>query len=859
MSHALAKKIFNHAVELPANQRAAYLDEACQGDFSLRAIVESLLSFHRADTTHSGTTNQVSGHDVGPGDSLGPYRIIGILGEGGMGIVYLATQAAPVRRRVALKVLKPGMDSKAVLARFQAEQQAMALMDHSGITTVLQTGLTPAGRPWFAMEYIEGERLDVYCDRKRLDTNSRLKLFARICDAVQHAHQKGVIHRDLKPSNILVTLDDNGIAQPHIIDFGIAKATSQPLTEETLLTSHGQLVGTLAYMSPEQLNVSADFVDTRSDVYALGVILYELLSGQLPFEPGTMHEDGIDSIRKTIRDTTPPKPSTRLTSIDREEAARIAGARNTRIEDLERQLRRELEWIPLKALRKAPDERYTSPESLASDVRRYLGGEPLEAGPPSRVYRMKKILKKNKVPAATTAGFVFLLLAATAVSLSLLWSANEAKLQAQQEATRAEAVQAFVTNMLASVDPRKAGSMDKALMKLVLSDAAERVGENFQNQPQVEANIQQIIGSTYHHLGLHDQAERHLEKSVALYRGSLGDQDANTTKSIMERANLAMNRGQYDKAEAGYREVLNTRRTLLGEEHPETLETQSNLGELLRRQGYLDEAMDLVSRTLEANRRIRGNENRYTLHTIDNMGILMAMSGDYEQAEEYFIEAQDIRIQTMGEEHPETLHSMGNMATLYWSQERFDEAHAQYLRVLEIRLRVEGDEHPSTLRLQGNLAGLLQDMERYDECEQIRRKVLKTKQRVLGEAHPSTLNEYIGLGSYYLTQAQLEEAEHWFQLAWEGRRETLGDDHPDTLSAKARIGMVMRDIGRYEESQAYLEDVYAMSCQRHGKDSPDAHLILKEMVLLYDAWERPTDVQRCRELLGDSESVAIAQ
>ncbi len=323
------------------------------------------------------------------------YQILSTLGEGGCGIVYLADQKEPVKRRVALKVIKPGMDSKQVIARFEAEEQALALLDHPNISQVFSAGITEAGRPYFVMEYVKGVPITEHCDRYKLKIEDRLDLFLQVCDAIQHAHQKGIIHRDIKPSNILVSIEGD-IAILKVIDFGVAKAISQPLTEKTLFTEQGQLIGTPEYMSPEQAEMTAQGIDTRSDIYSLGVLLYELLTGVLPFDEETLRKAAIGEIQRIIRQQDPPRPSARLSDLG-EKATNVAESRQTEVKTLTKRLHKELEWIPLKAMRKEPNERYRSASEFADDIKNYIKGSPLIAGPESLVYQVKKFIKRNRI------------------------------------------------------------------------------------------------------------------------------------------------------------------------------------------------------------------------------------------------------------------------------------------------------------------------------------------------------------------------------------------------------------------------------------------------------------------------------
>jgi len=380
------------------------------------------------------------------GTQIGSYKLLSVLGEGGFGIVYRAEQKEPVRRQVALKVIKPGMDSKQVIARFESERQALALLDHPNIAHIFDGGTTESGRPYFVMELVKGQPITEYCDEQKLGIEERLDLFRQICEAVQHAHQKGIIHRDIKPSNILVTAQ-GGKPLPMIIDFGVAKAVSQPLTERTLFTEQGQFIGTLEYMSPEQAGMAIQGIDTRSDIYSLGVVLYELLTGTLPFSHDELGRAGFAEIQRIVRETDPPRPSTRLSSLG-DEAKKVAEKRDTEANALVRRLHRELEWIPLKAMRKEPDRRYKTASELADDVRNYLNGDPLTAGPESKSYRLKKTINRHRVVVSAVAAVVIVLAGGIVVSAIFASRAVKAeKAERSQRIALADFVQLFTVRL----------------------------------------------------------------------------------------------------------------------------------------------------------------------------------------------------------------------------------------------------------------------------------------------------------------------------------------------------------------------------------------------------------------------------
>ena len=423
------ESIFALALEKPSPaERLAFVHGACAGDPDLRARVEGLLRSHEEAGSFLqqplAAPTVTFGHDrltEGPGTRIGPYKLLQQIGEGGMGVVYMAEQEEPVRRKVALKIIKPGMDSDQVVARFEAERQALAMMDHTNIARVFDAGTTDSGRPYFVMELVHGVPITTYCDQNQLDPRERLELFIPVCQAVQHAHQKGVIHRDIKPSNVLVTMyDDKPV--PKVIDFGVAKAVEQRLTERTLFTQYGALVGTFEYMSPEQAEMNALGVDTRSDIYSLGVLLYELLTGTTPLEKLQLRQAALGELIRLIKEEEPPRPSVRLSGSG--DLLKIAAARKTEPARLSRLVRGEVDWIVMKCLEKDRTRRYETANALARDVERHLKDEPVEACPPSAGYRLRKFTRKYRRPMAIASGFALLLLAGVVAST---WQAARAK------------------------------------------------------------------------------------------------------------------------------------------------------------------------------------------------------------------------------------------------------------------------------------------------------------------------------------------------------------------------------------------------------------------------------------------------
>jgi serine/threonine protein kinase len=695
-----------------------------------------------------------------PGGQIGRYKLLSVLGEGGMGVVYLAEQERLIKRRVALKVIKPGMDSKRVIARFEAERQALALLDHPNIAHVYDAGTTETGRPYFVMEYVKGLPITEYCDHHKLTIENRLNLFRQVCLAVHHAHQKGIIHRDIKPSNILVSLQDNQ-AIPKIIDFGVAKAISRPLTERTLLTEDSQLLGTPEYMSPEQADMVSEDIDTRSDIYSLGVLLYVLLTGVLPFDSDTLRTGGIEHIRQVIRETDPKTPSTRLTRLG-EEATKVAEKRRTEVTSLAKCLHRELEWIPLKAMRKERAERYRSVSELADDIENYLNDAPLIAGPPSTIYRLKKTVRRHKALVGGAASVLVVLVAGIIVSIFFAVRADRANANSQVIAN-------FLTNdLLASVSKIKGR---EATVADILYSASKSLEGKFQDQPLVEADICWTLGMTYRELGDHRASIPYLERSYQLRRERFGEHKSPTpyTKNYLALAYL--NTGRHKEAERLLDELI---------EDPVTVKPsrKCNLAGVYKEQGRYEEAERLFVEGLAASK--DWDHQAY----LPNLAEVYLYQGQYEKVER-LLKEMDERQDREGILNPGiVVSSKYILGRLYTILGRYDESDEQFKKGIEYgNHELPGKDHPSTLRNVNGLAVLRTKQKKYEEAERLFHEALEARKLKLGDDHPHTLETKNDLAVLYKEQAKYQEAEKLLLEAVEGRRLKLGDKHPHTVES----------------------------------------------------------------------------
>lgn len=637
---------------------------------------------------------------------IGPYRLLTKLGEGGMGAVWRAEQTSPVKREVAIKLIKSGRFSDSAIQRFELERQALAIMNHPAIAKVFDAGSTSEGQPYFVMEYVSGLPITTYCTQKHLTPRERIQLLIKVCEGVQHAHQKAILHRDLKPSNILVTEVD-GKPVPRIIDFGIAKATRTiGGDDETLamFTEAGGLLGTPGYVSPEQADPGTFDIDTRSDVYSLGVVLYELLTGSLPFDLKQWKNKPFHEVLRQLQEEEPQRPSTRV-STDSVTATTNSG---TEAGKLVSQLRGDLDWITLKALERERERRYGSPSELAADLTRYLRDEPVMARPPSVVYRARKFVRRNRLAAAFTA-VVFVLIIGFAVSLII------ERNRARREAETARRVSEFMINIFNVSDPTEARG-NTVTAREILDKSSKNIDSGLSKDPQLQAQLMDVMGNVYERLGLYSRAHALLQGSTEM------------------------------------------RRRVLGPRHPDTLRSMDGLAWLLSREGHLSEAEKLQREILEARRAASRSESPDLAMSLDHLASTLGDQGHYNEAEKLDREAFAIATRSLGASHPITLGMMTNLGGTLMQEERYSEAESMLKRTVEIERRALGVEHPTTLTAMAVLGATLVKMERFAEAEKLLEETREIQVRVLGPDHPETAGTTYNLACLAMRQGDQEKA-----------------------------------------------------------------------------------------------------
>ncbi len=708
------------------------------------------------EASHSPTQTMGAGETAGT--VIGRYRLLQKIGEGGMGEVWLAEQREPVRRRVALKLVKAGMNTREVIARFESERQALALMEHPAIAKVLDAGSTDQGAPYFVMEYVAGVPITAYCDNHRLNTRRRLELFMQVCEGVQHAHQKAIIHRDLKPSNILV-LEVDGRPAPKIIDFGVAKALTQKLTADTVFTHLGALVGTPEYMSPEQADFMGGDIDTRTDIYSLGIVLYEMLAGAPPLD---LRKIAFEEFLRRLREEEPPKPSTKVRTQDHATSTEVARKRQTEPVALLKQIRGDLDSIALKALEKDRSRRYSSASDFAADIRRYLNNEPVIAVPPSAAYRARKFARRYRVALATVCAFVLVLIVAAGVSIWQSIRATRQRDRADAAAAVAQAISDFLQNDLLeqASSSNQAGKLDPDLkVRTALDRAAARIAGKFDRQPEVEAEIRDTIGRTYRDLGQYADARLQLQRALELYRRTLGADNPKTVTTMRRLANTAALVGNYAEAEA------------------------------------------LLNETVQVYRRVLGPEHRDTLGAMSNLAITYSRQGKYAQAGALLEQVLPIQSRRLGPEHPNSVGTMNTLANNYFFQGKYADAASIYTKVVEIWRRTESPDHPDVLTSTNNLADADYHQGKYAEAEALLNQVLAAGRRVLGPEHPFTLGVLSDIAAMYQAQGKYQAAATYVSECLAGRRRALGPEAVDTVDSAADLALAYLSLGKFAASE----------------------------------------------------------
>lgn len=813
--------LFAAAIALPPQERVGYVRRACGGNRDLAERVESLLADVDAAASFMnfaqwGVAAPPSPQPAAEHDASGPYRPLYEIGEGGCGVVYLAEQATPVRREVALKIVKLGMDTKAVIARFRAEQQALARMDHPNIAKVLDAGATSAGRPYFAMELVRGIRITKYCDQSSLSIAERLELFTQVCHAIQHVHYHGVVHRDIKPSNVLVTLHD-GVPMVKVIDFGIAKAMQGRLSDQTICTALDQFLGTPAYVSPEQLDSSLGDVDLRSDIYSLGVLLYELLTGCTPFSVPAVSGSDLDEFRNRLRSQEPLLPSRKLRSLAPEARSAAALCRQTTADKLIEPVSGDLDWIVMRCLEKDRARRYPSAAELAADIQRFLNHEPVVARPPSAIYSLRKLAGRPRLRFVASASVMIILMIATSVSTWFAVRAYRADRIAQAEAAIQREPAGFLRNdLLAQASPEQEPDRDIKL-RTVLDRAARSIRGHFVDQPLVEASILTTLAETYHSLGEYAAAEDHFRQALALYEREADAGDSRTLYVSRKIVRVLSDRGFYERSAAFARKVVQAHQRSLGAEHQDTLDAMHRLAVPLFMKGERAAATRLLAATLAACQRRLGREHPNTLSVMNELAFFYLNEKKPGLAQPLLVQALEIRRRVNGDRHPATITAMSNLAGIYAGMNRLAEAEPLMIESLQLRQQVLGVDHPSTLTSLNDLATLYGDQGRLAESSQLLSRCIELGQRRLGVSHPRVLAWMSSLGRNHLAENRLDAAYEVLKRTLDLRQAALGMNHPDTLVSMSNLGLVEHRRGHLAQAEALLTHTWnGQRCSARG-------------------------------------------
>ena len=780
-----------------------------------------------------------------------------LIGEGGFGAVYEALQERPVRRRVALKIIKLGMDTKQVIARFEAERQALAMMNHPHIARVFEAGATDTGRPYFVMEFVEGVAITEFCDQAQLSPRQRLELFMLVCEAVQHAHQKGIIHRDLKPSNVLVTRHD-GEPVPKVIDFGIAKATRQRLTEKTLVTEAGQLIGTPAYMSPEQAQMGETDIDTRSDIYSLGALMYELLTGRTPFDTRTFQRLAYPEIQRIIREKDPPTPSTRVSGLG-EDLVEVARDRNIEPGTLPRLLRGDLDWIVMRALEKDRARRYSTASELAADIGRHLRHEPVTASPPSVPYRLRKFVRRHRIGVAAGAVVALaLLIGMGGMTWALSW-ALRAEARARHDAETAMQVSDFLVGLFGAPDPIRA-ERNSITAREILDRGAEKIRNDRELPLMVRARLLRTIGETYRGLALWNEARSMVEEALAIYRAELGlnhklvgealyhlarinhqagdrvtaRRQIESTIEIYERtygpddamvafarsmlANVLREAGDHQAARSAYEHALKSQEDFYGADDWHVGWTLTNFAELLQVMGEYQAARAMHERALRILETRYGPDNVAVTYVLTDLAKVFVELGDFEAARPLYERNLAIRERELGPDHPHTAWALKDLGWLLTLTGEYEQAQYLFERSLAVFESAAPTHVVFTIDDYGALLVRMGDFER---AGQLYERALLILEQDYEPDHPELAKALHGFAVLRRAQRRYDDAEPLFERALQLREAIFEPDHPHTAKLLFDLAVLYREQGRYEEAEPLLGRALTIQEAKLPADHPD--------------------------------------
>ena len=833
--------VFTEALRLPPGDRAAYLDRACADDVELRQKVETLLEAHHQignfleDSTHGLSLTPRTGASVGekPGDRIGRFKLLQQIGEGGCGIVFMAEQSEPVRRRVALKIIKPGMDTKNVIARFEAERQALALMDNPNIAKIFEAGATESGRPYFVMELVRGIKITEYCDRHCLTTGERLKLFVQVCTAVQHAHQKGIIHRDIKPSNILVTTTAEGTALPVVIDFGIAKATTnQRLTDKTLFTAFEMLIGTPAYMSPEQAELTSVDIDTRTDIYSLGVLLYELLTGTTPFDTEALLQSGLDEIRRVIREREPSRPSTRLSKMTRADLTAVAQHCKSEPPTLIHTVSGDLDWIAMKALEKDRTRRYETAYGMALDIQRYLSDEPISARPPSKFYKLKKTVLRNKF-FFTSIGIIALLLVTSLIVVSVsLTKKREALLKAEASSAKSEQITKFLENMLNGVGPSVALGRDTTMLREIVDNTADNVGTELTNQPAIQAEMYGLISGLYREIGNYNKAEATQRRALAINQTLFGEQSKEVAASLNDLGVTLMAENKLHEGEEVDREALAIRLRLFGEDNADTATSLNGLSALYRQDGRLTEAEVMARKALEIRGKLFGKENLDAADSLRNLSIILGDEYKWAESETLAREVLAIRVKLLGRDNSDVASALTDVAWAAGGQNKLDEAQTMEQEALAIRQKLLPAEHPEVAKSLYLVGNRMRQRGNINDAYPVLSAALSIQRKVLSPDDPDLLFTLDSLGLILENEGKWPEAESVWRESLDGWRKRAGDDDSKTEYAMYNLTLSLEAQNKWTEAETLRRDELASLRKRVGDEDSQTLYAMRHLAIV---------------------------